>query len=114
MHEVSIAQNIINQVESILADNKGNKKVKKVFIRVGKLSCVIPNNLSFIFNILTAETPMSDAKLEIEIVQVLCKCQRCESSFEIKENGFVCPHCNSYDIEVISGRELLIDKVEVE
>jgi hydrogenase nickel incorporation protein HypA/HybF len=113
MHEVSIAQNIINQVDNILAENKG-KKLKKVYIRVGKLSCVIPKNLSFIFNILIADTPLSNAQLEIEIIQVVCKCQKCESSFEIKEDGFVCPHCNSYDIEVISGRELLIDKVEVE
>ena len=114
MHEISIAQSLINSIETYLKNNKTKSKVKKVFVRVGKLSSVIPQNLNFIFHILVAETDFKGVKLEIEEVPVKCECKLCQSRFEIKENGFSCPQCGSFDIEIIAGKELLIDKMEVE
>ena len=114
MHEISIAQSLIDSIETFLKNNKNNRKVKKVHVRMGKLSSVIPQNLSFIFHILTAETDFKGVQLEIEEVPIICECQLCQSKFEIKENGFLCPQCGSFDIEIIAGKELMIDKMEVE
>jgi hydrogenase nickel incorporation protein HypA/HybF len=114
MHEISIAQNIINQVDSFIYEKQLTTKVKKVHLKIGKLACVIPSNLEFIFKILTKDTNLNDVELAILEIPILCKCLRCEINFGIKDEGFICPQCQSFDIEIKNGRELMIEKIEVE
>ena len=114
MHELSIAQNIIQQIDSYFQDKDIKDKLKKIFLRVGKLTSIVPQNLSFCFEILTADTVFKGVQLEIEEVPIQCKCQQCLSTFEPGDEGFHCPHCSSSEVMLLTGRELMIESVEVE
>ena len=76
MHELSIANSI---VESVLAFAEGPpaRKVVKVILQIGELTCVEPDQLSFCYMAITKETPIEDSELEIERVDAEVFCRHC-------------------------------------
>ena len=113
MHELSIAQSI---VESVLKEvNKKNySNVTTIALRIGALTDIVPDALEFGFDIIKAETILASTKLEIEIIPVRGKCNNCKKDFEVKEFIFVCPECSSFDIKTEKGTELDIAYIEID
>jgi len=76
MHELSIASTL---VESVLefANSPPPKKVLKVLLQVGELTCVEPDQLQFCYSAVIKETPIEDSTLEIERVPAEVACSHC-------------------------------------
>ncbi|HVP37220.1 MAG TPA: hydrogenase maturation nickel metallochaperone HypA [Terriglobales bacterium] len=114
MHELSLAQGIIQVIEEELGKSKEKGIVRKINLRVGKLSFVEPEALVFSFEFCSKKTQCENAKLVIEKVPLNCKCQDCGKGFSPEEAVFICPDCNSSRIKIISGEEFCIDSFEIE
>ena len=113
MHEMGIAMQIIKiAVASIPADLK-KPQVKRVNIKVGKLSAVVPESLRFCFQIAVQDTPLSDAELYIEEIPLKVRCTDCNVEWIAYEPVFICRKCNGKSVEMLSGRELDITSIEV-
>jgi hydrogenase nickel incorporation protein HypA/HybF len=114
MHEMGLATEIVRIVtESIPAEMAGSK-VARVNLKVGKLAAVVPQSLRFCFEIVAKDTPVEGAQLEIQEIAVIARCHHCHLQWEIGEPVFICPQCQSGSIEMLSGRELDIDSIELE
>lgn len=113
MHEASIARDVIETVEDRIARGQLSGKVEAVCLRVGRLTAVVPDNLRFMFRVLSEGTALEGARLEIEHVPVRGRCRDCKAEFEISEVYFRCPGCGSAEVEILSGSELMLDAVEV-
>ena len=76
MHEFSIASSL---VESVLefATAPPPKKVLKVLLQVGELTCVEPEQLQFCYTSIIPVTAIRDSALEIERVAALVSCPHC-------------------------------------
>jgi len=61
MHEMSIAQNILEIVESALSENPGSR-LKKVVVKAGELVAVVPESLQFCYQAITAGTPLEGSE----------------------------------------------------
>ncbi len=107
MHELGIAQNILEIVQQAVPENQ-SRSVREIRIRVGQLSGIVPDSLDFCFSIIVNDSDMRRAKLAIEQVPTLSRCKQCGRSFEIKDWIFACPDCGSASVELISGKELEI------
>ncbi len=81
-------------------------------LRVGQLSGVVPDALSFCFELATAGTALEGAALEIEVQPGRANCRTCSADFSLHDAILLCP-CGSADVEVVSGRELAVRSVEV-
>jgi len=114
MHEASIAQSIIDQLLEKKAEGIFEGKLTSVHLKIGKLTAIVPDNLIFLYSVLTEETPLTGSHLEIEMIPVRCQCQKCHLEFEIDELEFWCPECSATNVKVITGRELLITALEVD
>jgi len=115
MHEASIAQNVIDSVLGLMEEGAVQGKVARIFLKVGKLTAVVPDNLQFMFGVLTEEGPLAGVTLEIEEVKIRARCVACDATFEMQEEiRLICPDCGSTDTRFETGRELLIDAVEVD
>ena len=114
MHEASIAQNVIDSVQTLIEEGKVSGTVRTVALRVGKLTAVVPENLTFMFSVLTEGGPLQGVRLEIEQVSVRSACVACGFEEELQEPRFLCGACGSAEVKLLSGRELLIQFVEVE
>ncbi len=113
MHEMSIAQNLIEIIEEEM-EKHGAKGLRSVRLHIGKLSAVVPEALSFCFGVITEGTALGGARLDMEIIPLQGHCQGCGDEFEIVDYAFVCPSCGSTRIETIAGQELSIVELEVE
>jgi hydrogenase nickel incorporation protein HypA/HybF len=113
MHEMSIAQSVLD----IILQESRNHQISRVFsvaLKVGELSAVETESLRFCFDLVARGTPIEGARLEIERVQVTCRCRDCGSDFTLKELVFSCPNCGGAGVEMLTGRELSVESFEAE
>lgn len=111
MHEMSIAENIIEIVQQHLPKDE-EVKVRSVALRVGALAGVVPESLEFCFTALTTNTQLEGARLVMCRVPLAATCRSCGVTSEIDLGSFICPSCKNSDIEVISGTELHVTEIE--
>jgi hydrogenase nickel incorporation protein HypA/HybF len=111
MHELSIAENIIEIVKENLA---ATRSVRSVKVRIGELANVVPDSLEFCFSAMTKGTPFESAKLEIENVGIVVHCDNCGVDSEVDALVFQCKNCGSTDVDVISGNDLRVVEIEVD
>lgn len=113
MHELAIAQAIIERAEAASARNGGGR-VTKIGLRIGAISGVEPDALSFGIEALTKATPFEGVVLEIEQPKRRQRCTAC--AHEFGPDGFVvaCPACGDPSSECVAGKELDVTFFEVE
>lgn len=114
MHEIAVAENIIKVIEDKLKESNENGQVKRIDLKIGKLTCVEPGALRLSFQVVSQGTPLEKASLNINSVSVTGKCKDCKKSFHLEELEFSCPFCSSLRIEIQSGNELFIESFEIE
>lgn len=107
MHELAIAESVVSTV----LERTGGR-VSVVRLRVGRMSGVVPDALMFCFELAVAGTALEGAALEIEEQAGRGYCRDCEAEFPLRDAFLLCD-CGSADVELLSGRELLVTSVEV-
>jgi hydrogenase nickel incorporation protein HypA/HybF len=112
MHEMSICQGLLDQVERI-ASEKRAKRVDSIVLSVGPLSGVEPDLLSRAFEVAKLQTIAEDATLEIRTGPVVVKCRSCRASGEASVNRLLCPSCGDWQVDLVEGDELLLLRLEV-
>jgi hydrogenase nickel incorporation protein HypA/HybF len=113
MHEMSIAQSLVGILQEEMLKH-GATTLRSVRLSIGELSAIVPESLSFCFEIIIQGTPLEGAKLLMDRIPLKGYCPRCAQSFDIKDHVFVCPTCTSTAIETIEGQELSVVEMEVE
>lgn len=113
MHELSIAQSVIEIVEDNIK-SQPSSKVRTVFMKVGKMSNVLVDSLVFGFDSLISGTELEGAKLEVEEIPLKIKCNECLAETELERFTFMCTKCKSTKVEIISGNELTVSEIELE
>ncbi len=108
MHELSITQSLVDAV----LDRTGTQPVTGVHVRVGRLSGVLPDAMRFCFELISDGTPLAGAQLLIDEPDGVTRCRSCGTDTAMLDMIPLCP-CGSADVEIISGRELMLTSVEV-
>lgn len=113
MHELGIMTSVMDAVEKS-AHQAGATRVLKVSLSIGEMTEAIEDSLRFAWEVLTEGTDAADAELSINMVRPKSKCYDCGAEFEHDRFHMACPECGSYATELIAGRELQIDSIEVD
>ena len=113
MHELSICQALVDQLEGIAAQHPG-KQVADVYLGIGPLSGVVPQLLSDAFSVARAGTCASTATLHIHESEIIIRCLSCGKQSPAKANRLLCSHCGEWRTDLVSGDELLLERVELE
>ena len=111
MHEVSIIQSVVEIVTNKAIENKFTK-VNKVSLKIGELSGVMPESLNFAFKSCIMDKMLEGSTLEIEKVKAVAECSDCMQEFPIDHFNKLCPRCNKFSSNIISGYELYINTIE--
>jgi hydrogenase nickel incorporation protein HypA/HybF len=113
VHELSIAQNVLD----IVLEEGRKHEIKQVLViklQIGALAAVVPDALTFCFEMLSQNTMAAGASLVVEILPVVARCKRCDEHFEVIDHDFSCPQCRQATVEMVSGRELTVASIEGE
>lgn len=113
MHERSLVQNLLKQVQQIVAD-EGGGQVQAIQVQVGDLSGVEPMLFESAFADLVTQYFSATCRLVLEVVPVKATCPGCGHQFEIREFTFHCPCCSSSTVEVTQGDDVKLMSITVD
>lgn len=121
MHEYAVVSELIAGLLPQLEPHPG--RVEVVYLKKGEMRVLSEWAVKSAFEILTKGTRLEGARLEIEPVEARIRCPRCgytgkpdyldDPEFHFIVPVITCPQCGA-EVEVVSGRELYIDRVTVE
>lgn len=113
MHEMGIAIKIVEIAATSIPPHLAGARIKSVNLNVGKLSAIVADSLRFCFEVAARDTALEGACLHITEIPVRARCSSCHSEWTIETPDFTCPSCRDGNIELLSGRELDIDSIEL-
>ena len=116
MHELGIMTGVLDAVQTS-AEQAGADKVLKVSLSVGEMTEAIEDALRFAFEALSEQQEYAlcaGAELDITMVRPRSRCLECGAEYEHDRFHMLCPECESFATELIAGREMQIDSIEVD
>ena len=113
MHEYSIVQALLKQCEEYAEANDATK-VTKIVTKIGRLSGVEPHLLEIAFNTFKEKTVCDGAEFVLNLQPVVIRCNACHEETVLEELHYRCPHCESIDVSVTDGEEMLLMSLEME
>ncbi|HSG10932.1 MAG TPA: hydrogenase maturation nickel metallochaperone HypA [Gammaproteobacteria bacterium] len=112
MHELALCQALMDQVDRVARDQSA-ARVVSIHLGIGPLSGVEPGLLSQAFPIASAGSLAADAELVITSLPVVVHCQECGCQSEVQPTRLLCTHCGAWQTTLVSGDEMLLERVEV-
>jgi hydrogenase nickel incorporation protein HypA/HybF len=113
MHELAITQSMLDLVLE-QAEKAGAKEVGKINLVIGEMTGVVGRCVQFYFDFLSQGTPAEGAALSFKVIPTTARCQNCGKDFKLKEFDWTCPYCRSNNMEIVAGKELFVESIEVE
>ena len=113
MHELAIASAILERAQAA-SESNGGGRVLKIGLRIGEISGVEPDALSFGIEALAKGTPCEGVVLEVERPKRRQRCGACAAEFEPEGLLTACPSCRHESSECIAGSELEVTYIELE
>jgi hydrogenase nickel incorporation protein HypA/HybF len=119
MHEFSIAANIVESISEFVEANP-DKKILKVRLQIGELTCIAADQLKFCYESIVKETNLENSMLETEMVPAAVKCPHChyegkprywDGAMTTAVATLQCPQCG-LAAEAIAGHECAIKTIQ--
>jgi len=122
MHELSLSTAII---DTVLRHAEG-RPVSSVEIKIGRMRQVVPESLTFYFQIGSRDTLAQGAELEFGLIDALMRCGSCSHEWDPApppaENEeqvmvlpqFRCPSCGEPGADVLAGEEFEVESITVD
>lgn len=113
MHEMGIVSGILSSAVEA-AEKEGASKINDVRVSVGVLTEIQDFALQFAWEALTPGTIAEGGDLVVTFISPLSKCSQCDTEFEHDRFEIVCPTCGNFVCELLKGRELTIDSIDID
>ncbi|HEX3027164.1 MAG TPA: hydrogenase maturation nickel metallochaperone HypA [Clostridia bacterium] len=113
MHELAMVEGIYTVINEKMKEYDV-RKIKQVKLMVGELTGVEDETMKACFEMYVEETPLEGADLVLIRVPTKVRCRTCGNEYETKIPFAKCAVCGNKNIQIISGKELYIDSLEVE
>jgi hydrogenase nickel incorporation protein HypA/HybF len=111
MHELSICQALLEQVELIARQHGAG--VERVHLAVGPLSGVEPDLLERAYSLACAGTSAENSSLFIEQAPVRVRCTTCGAESVASPSCLSCAACGDWHTTLAAGDELVLLRVEL-
>ena len=112
MHELSVCQQIMLQVNDIAEQNQADE-VTRIVLHIGPLSGVEAPLLKQAFPFAAAGSIAENSELLIQELPVVVQCAQCGKKTETQPNKLLCGHCGDYHTRLVSGDEMLLASVKL-
>jgi len=113
MHELSIAQSLVEIAENAAREAQA-VKVEAVYLRIGAMSGVVKDALTFSYDIATHGTLLEGSAILITELPIIIYCPTCQAERELGSVQLLCcPVCDTPSNDIRQGREIEIESLEI-
>ncbi|MGI6548676.1 MAG: hydrogenase maturation nickel metallochaperone HypA [Syntrophomonadales bacterium] len=115
MHELAVTEGMLKVVLRHAELNRA-KKVVGITLRIGEMSDIVDEWLKRYFDYLSRDTIAEGAEIIIERSPAVFRCGDCGEEYIVKLKGeykFSCPECSTNNVDLIAGREFLVQELKV-
>ncbi len=113
MHEAAVTDSMVKLVLEQAEEHQA-KIVRTVTVVIGAMSGIVAESMRFYFVELTKGTPAEGATLEVREIPTRAMCLGCAHSFELEDYLWLCPECGDRNLDIVQGKELMVDSIEVD
>jgi hydrogenase nickel incorporation protein HypA/HybF len=114
MHELSIVEALIGQVEREIARSGAAGRVLRLDLSIGRMAGVNSDSVRFAFEVLSPGTRVEGAELAIDEPAAICICRGCGAESQTDDVFAACPQCGSDEVAIEGGRDMLLESIELE
>jgi hydrogenase nickel incorporation protein HypA/HybF len=115
MHELAVTKSILKLALDHTARN-GGKEIIKIQLAIGEMRNLEEDWIQRYFDYISKGTIAEKAVIKVKKIPVIFLCKDCGQRFtgNLKEDKkLLCPHCDSFEYDLVSGRELIVEQLEV-
>lgn len=109
MHELSIS----TAIAKLVLEHAQGRQVESVQVKVGALRQIVPDALTFCWEVVRDRPLLENSRLEIEHVPGVIECGECGERRTLTEFVLRCPGCGSGLVTVVAGEEFLVTSIEL-
>jgi hydrogenase nickel incorporation protein HypA/HybF len=113
MHEQGIVESLLTLALE-KAEKADARKIVRIDLVVGDYTGVVEDAVNFYFGFLSKDTIAAGAKINYAHVPGQLRCRDCDILFPLQKHEYHCPKCEGRRVEIVGGRELYIENMEVE
>jgi hydrogenase nickel incorporation protein HypA/HybF len=96
------------------AAKEGATRINSIDVTIGELTEIQEEALQFAFGVLSKDGVAEGSVLNVTIVPARSRCADCSAEFGHGRFDAACPECGSYLCELLQGRELRIDGIDID
>lgn len=109
MHEMALCE----AIAGVVSQHAGDRDVSRVVVRIGHLRQVVPDALTFSWELLSTAMGLEGCVLEIESVPATVSCPACGSQTTLDVPILACGSCESRDVTLVTGEEFAVVSLEL-
>ena len=114
MHELSLAQATVEQLERVLkAEGGGFSRIERLHMEIGGMSGVDREAFEFVFPAAAEGTVAESAALIFTEVPLRLHCNACGADSVPEYPSMFCEACGGADVDIAAGRDFKILSMEV-
>jgi hydrogenase nickel incorporation protein HypA/HybF len=110
VHELALC----GAIADIATRKAGERRVSAVHVRIGRMRQVVPETLTFCWDMVVSGTELDGCLLEVERVPAVLRCGSCGVERPMGPViAFACSSCGSLDVTALSGDEFDVTALEL-
>lgn len=113
MHEMEITTHILQDVLKIAKENDA-KKVTSIHLALGPFCGFVPECIQMYMDVISQDTLCQGVKIITHFIPLKVRCLDCGKESEIDSHHIECPYCHGISLKRLSGKECMIESIEVE
>ena len=113
MHELAVTEHILD-IALKAAKEQNAVRIRAIRLRMGPFAGIVPECVQMYLDVLAKDTIAEGAKIEVIEVPLRVRCLDCGRESDIDRRHIECPFCKSIRLKRLSGREFLVDSLEVD
>ena len=96
------------------AEKEKAVSVRRINLVFGEMTGIVSDSVEFYFGFLSKGTIAEGAQLAVRIIPTRAKCRNCGKTFQLGQFEWVCPDCGINSMDIVEGKELFIESIEVD
>ena len=113
MHELSITQHILDWALKE-AKKLDAVRIRRIHLVLGPFCGIVPQCVQMYMELLAEGTIAEGVVIDADTLPLKVLCRDCGRESQITRRHIACPFCGSLRLKILSGKECLIDSLEVD